>query len=122
MRECHTPQVGCPSPELALAQLWDPSLGVSGGYTASLRRLIMKLSTANVANTRICEVIRIFVDHFDLPLDIERLPSDRVVGRITGAELDAVCNAHIVFKVLEDADGRQTLTWAMMGQRCTLAS
>lgn len=86
-------------PEKANFQLWDEKRGVSGGFSTSLRLLIMKLRGENIAISRIARVIAVFCDHFDLDVDLSHLPSTRVVGRILKYELDIVCNAQIGYAI-----------------------
>ena len=74
----------------------------------------MKLVNANVPASRVCEVITIFASHFDLAIDITRLPSDRVIGRIIGYEMDAVANAHTALRVVTREDG-DYLVWGHDG-------
>ena len=76
-------------------QLWDENAGVSGGFSASLRLLVMKLRRQNIAISKISSVIALFVEHFDLEVDLSRLPSTRTISRIVTAELSILTNAHI---------------------------
>lgn len=76
-------------------QLWDPSRGVSGEFSESLRLLVMKLRAQNIAISKISAIISLFVDHFDFDIDLSRLPSTRTISRIVSYEMDILANAQI---------------------------
>ena len=73
----------------------DPSRGVSGVFSESLRLLVMKLRAQNIAISKISAIISLFVDHFDFDIDLSRLPSTRTISRIVSYEMDILANAQI---------------------------
>ena len=77
------------------AALWDEKRGIRGGFSASLRELVMKLRQQNISPSRISNVISLFVEHFELDIDVSRLPSVRQIGRIANEELSIICNAQL---------------------------
>jgi hypothetical protein len=83
---------------------WDASLGASGGFSADLRLLVMKLRRQNVAISKISALIALFVDHFEIDVDLSRLPSTRTLGRIVQFELDILANAHLGFETASHSD------------------
>ena len=76
-------------------KLWDETKGVSGGFSADLRWLVLRMKNRKVPASHMAGVISDFIDFFNVDTDTQHLPSERQVNRICKAELDIITNAQL---------------------------